>query len=534
MVTLRNVGLVAVLLAVGAASALGQELPTIRRSAEATPRVSDAAIVRQQRVDVTAFADLADPVRSRVLELDLFPDVSFRAVRQSSGVTGNAVTWSGTLEGLAGSSAVFAVVGNEVVGHIQTSFGFFRLESQPGGGYIVKQVDQTTFPEGPDEVIPPPEEPPVPARAAADSRWRTLADDGSVVDVMVAYTQEALAGFGSGAAAGAAIALVVAETNQALTNSLVNARVRLVHTTLVNYTESGAGSTDLGRLQSSTDGFLDEVHTLRNRYAADLVVLITERANDVCGIAYLNGAQSSGQFGFGLVQRRCAANGRTFAHELGHNMGATHDWYVSSLGSGAFTYSKGHVSLAGRFLDVMSYTDRCRAAGITCTQLLTYSNPTVLSDGLPTGVAAGTNLTCTLTNVDNPNCDADVARTFRTLMPVVARFRDSAASAAIRQILPGASVRSDNLRYRLTYQLDGNLVLTDEQLSRVVWATNTGGPAGQVAMQGDGNLVIYTQAGVPVWASGTAGNTDAVLIIQNDGNVVIYDRAGVPIWDRNR
>ena len=106
-------------------------------------------------------------------------------------------------------------------------------------------------------------------------------------------------------------------------------------------------------------------------------------------------------------------------------------------------------------------------------------------------------------------------------------------------LAPGATlqangaVASEDGRYSLTYQGDGNLVLYDE--SRVaLWATGTAGTdPGFVAMQGDGNLVVYDSSGTPVWASWTDGHPNARLCVQPDGNVVIYDGRGEAIWSTN-
>jgi hypothetical protein len=102
------------------------------------------------------------------------------------------------------------------------------------------------------------------------------------------------------------------------------------------------------------------------------------------------------------------------------------------------------------------------------------------------------------------------------------------------QLAPGQQFVSDNGRYRLEYQNDGNLVFTDLQTSTELWASDTDGTVpGRVLMQSDGNLVIYDAADAACWASGTVGYQGAYLTVQSDGNLVIYSQFGVPVWDRS-
>lgn len=101
------------------------------------------------------------------------------------------------------------------------------------------------------------------------------------------------------------------------------------------------------------------------------------------------------------------------------------------------------------------------------------------------------------------------------------------------RLLPGTSISSDDGRFSLVMQGDGNLVLYRNGAG-ALWATGTAGK--QVAfavMQNDGNLVLYTPNGAPVWASGTHGNPGSVLILQDDGNLVIYAPGSRTIWASN-
>jgi hypothetical protein len=404
----------------------------------------------------------------------------------------------------------------------------------------VQQVDQGALPEGPDAVEPPVD--PVGDASAGRGQPSTISgnvsgtlavDDGTVIDILVAYTQDALNGFGGDVQAQATIDLLIAETNQAFRNTGLNTQLRLVHATGVEYPETGDSSIDLGRLRTPGDGFLDDLLNVRDLHAADLVALITERTEEsVCGRGYVGRLGSTGTFGFSVERRRCTNSGRTFAHEIGHNLGARHDWYVSANG-GAYPYSKGYVSLPGRFRDLMAYYDLCRDTGTQCANLLAYSNPVIRQDGHPAGVPVGTNVTCTEGNLNNPPCDADIAATFRDMAPVVARFRNSRIGLAARQILPGGALSSDSGQYRLTYQTDGNLVLIDTVANAALWHTSTDGTSpGEAILQTDGNFVVYDGAGTARWSSGTGGHPNAYLVVQSDGNVVIFDSNDQPIWNR--
>lgn len=97
------------------------------------------------------------------------------------------------------------------------------------------------------------------------------------------------------------------------------------------------------------------------------------------------------------------------------------------------------------------------------------------------------------------------------------------------RLRPGEFIVSQDGRFRLILQGDGNLVLYDP---RPVWASNTEGhPVSFAAMQADGNLVIYA-GNQAVWASHTEGHPGSRLVMQNDRNAVIYGPGG-PTWATN-
>jgi hypothetical protein len=92
---------------------------------------------------------------------------------------------------------------------------------------------------------------------------------------------------------------------------------------------------------------------------------------------------------------------------------------------------------------------------------------------------------------------------------------------------PGEDRKSRNGRFKLSLQLDGNLVLYDN--GSAYWASGTHGRAvSKLLMQCDGNLVLYGYH-KPIWASGTDGQPHARLVLQDDGNLVIY-RPNAPVW----
>lgn len=92
-----------------------------------------------------------------------------------------------------------------------------------------------------------------------------------------------------------------------------------------------------------------------------------------------------------------------------------------------------------------------------------------------------------------------------------------------------SSITSQDGRFTLNMQGDGNLVLYGPS-GKYRWDSATHGQSvTQTVMQGDGNFVIYGPGGA-LWASGTHGHSGAWLVVQNDGNLVIYDPSGSALW----
>ena len=416
-----------------AAAAQGAPFTVIAPSPAVGPLRAEPDAVRQEHITISQPRRLVDPQQSAVLELRLFQDVSFRAVRERVEPLAEGGAWIGTLDGYPGSTAVFVLHGDDVHGTVYAPFAVFRIEPGPGDVHIVRQIAARVLSPD-DDVARPPE----PTPSATSSVPPASGDDGTSIDVLIAVTSDALAAFGGPSSARAAIDLIVAEANQALRATGVGSRLELVGSITVDYAASSSSGTDLQRLADPEDGFLDNVHATRNEYAADLVVLISEQVeNGVCGRAYLGraGVPQDEAWAFAVIRRSCTRDGVTFAHEIGHLLGGHHDWY-SSMESGAYPYSKGYVSLAGRFMDVMAHGDLCAHTRTDCARLLMYSNPRVAYAGHPMGIPDGTATNCTPGSPDRHECDADMALTLNAMTPQAARYRDSRLRIRARRSLP--------------------------------------------------------------------------------------------------
>jgi hypothetical protein len=349
---------------------------------------------------------------SNRLHLNLFADADFTAVRGRVEQTDTGFVWVGQLQNEPDSQVTLAIAGTAsaggvMSGNVVTSSGTFSIRSSPAGEQVIEQVDLASF---------PPELPPLaPSMNAAGSQPVNLArdvpqasvDDGSTIDLLVVYTPAARAAAGGTAAMQSLIDLGVSETNQAYANSGAIQRLRLRRKEEIAYTESGSMFTDLPRLQTSGDGYMDSVQSLRNTYGADLIQLIVN-SPDACGLAYVQDPINStfAPFAFGVVHYSCISPNYSFGHEMGHNMGLQHDTYVNNSTT-PFTYSHGYVNQAAfaggasaskRWRTIMAYNDQCAANGFNCTRLLYFSNPNNTNTSDPMGDANTANATLALDN----------------------------------------------------------------------------------------------------------------------------------------
>ncbi len=173
------------------------------------------------------------------------------------------------------------------------------------------------------------------------------------------------------------IELAVADTNQSFRASgITSVEVKLVHAYQTGYREKGSHFEHVFAFADKGDGKMDAVHRLRDKYKADVALLIVDDGNG-CGLAA--GVAPEADRAFAVVHHECAAVSYSLAHEIGHIIGARHD---IGLDDSKNPFPFGHGFVHGKeWRTMMSYEESCGK----CPRLPIWSSPGVRVKGVAAG-----------------------------------------------------------------------------------------------------------------------------------------------------
>lgn len=290
----------------------------------------------------------------------------------------NNFSWTGVIKGGVPGDATFVVHDGKLTGTVRKGDELYRIEPVGSGIHAVIKVNEARM---------PPEHPPrksdtptgradavPPATVAARSADQP---QGPIqITVAVAYTPAAAAAVGDIVAT---INVAVEESNKSYVNSQVNMTLKLVDTYPIDYKEKPDFDTMVADFAN-----MPMVKQKRDATGADLVALIINQS-DYCGQAY--DIAPDAEHAFAIIHFDCATGYYSFAHELGHLIGARHDPADDPTNT-PFPYGHGYQYLKPPkpWRTIMAYD--CPKH---CTRLQFWANPNIKFEGVPMGNATVSN-----------------------------------------------------------------------------------------------------------------------------------------------
>ncbi|MEW1612915.1 MULTISPECIES: M12 family metallo-peptidase [unclassified Streptomyces] len=247
-----------------------------------------------------------------------------------------------------------------------------------------------------------------PATAAAASAVTRC----PVVDVMVVYTPRAAERLGGEHRVPASAQQIATRMNRSLAADGLCGIIRVVHPyTARSYDGSEEFRAAYAALKDHDSGFGHQVRERRERYGADLVTLVVERAERGGGTADYTSAldESTHEYAYAVVEVDGIALDSA-SHEIGHNLGLAHDRTTLASNPGGSMnvsrtrpYNTGWITEDGRAYTLMAYRAAC---GAHCKRISRFSS----AKGSWKGRRLG----------DGSN---DSVRVLRETMPIVAGYR---------------------------------------------------------------------------------------------------------------
>ena len=353
-----------------------------RRSVPLNGGFASVNSVAEARVDVNFIAlERAGALRIRLLDGTQVVALRTRLEERSAG----DYTWRGHLIGIRERSVkgdvVLTVKDGAAAGVLYTSRGVYRLLPRAGGEHRLALTGQGATQGTSRECAGTVESPAETQSAFATQSIEALTDSPDRQDVLIVYTQKARSEAGGTAAIEATMQNAIDLTHTAYDNSQITPRLNIVHMQEIDHREARHFATDLSWVRNDP-----EVNGLRDQYGADMVALIIHNLTS-CGTAYLM-SEPSVDFApnaYQVTAWDCAGDNLTLPHEFGHNQGADHNPEdATNYPTGAaYPWSYGHY-IDGDYRTVLAYSAQCV---VYCTRHPYFSNPSIIFNGDPTGIA---------------------------------------------------------------------------------------------------------------------------------------------------
>lgn len=342
----------------------------------------DRPITAAQSEQISAISAIPSTERISIVEVDTsvlkgnatvsIPLSEGRSVKLTSEDTVSGLarnfSWSGETDSRSvqksrdWAEATITVEGDRVAATIRTRNEIYRIQPIEDGLHVLIKISGEKLP--PDHGRLPRDEPGVRQIVPREDLRARSDRSTAVLTVLVLVTPRAEKGIGSSNLR--LFSRNAADvTNRSFVNSGVRARVRVASVRRVQYVESGSIIRDTSRLAGRADGYMDGIHAVRDEVKADLTILLSAHDTE-CGWAKVYADASSA---FGSVYFDCAVNSLSFAHEIGHLLGACHNPEVST--GCPFNYSHGFIKPARRERTVMAYD----CPNVRCTRRPQWSRP---------------------------------------------------------------------------------------------------------------------------------------------------------------
>lgn len=333
------------------------------------------------------------------LSVKVTPSLTLSLTRRGLSKTGDAYVWHGTVDGTGRPVVLSWWPDGRIAGSIHHRGRIYSIRHMGGMMHAVIEMQEGRMP--PEHAPAPPtmmekmnmrEDPLIHQGDASmlrplhDKRFElsepkhsedqtAKRDAMNEVTLIVAYTPAAARHYTD--IARDLIDVAVAEANQSFTASGINnVRLKIVHTYQTDYVESGTHFDHVWHFADKGDGVMEEIHGLRDKYQADIAVLVVDDANG-CGLSTRVAADADEAFS--VVHHGCAATMYTLAHEIGHLFGARHD---RALDDSTTPFAFGHGFIHGnKWRTMMSYKQACGG----CKRLPIWSSPEIKINGGPAG-----------------------------------------------------------------------------------------------------------------------------------------------------
>ena len=386
------------------------------RASRATMGVGMMAAPLPPMVEYALVRDLSTPSASKdaaKITVALSDKTILTITRVSVDIKSDMCIWRGTVDGTGAPATLMWWTGGKMAGTVQHQGRLYSIRPMGGEMHAVVEMGEDRMPR---EHAPMPQRlrsndpslrddplvnqgdasilksvttgmrPPAPQSPDAQKKKQqpgsapakgAAQPDDIVIDLIVAYTKKAASNYTD--VRRELVDLSIEEANESFRMSnLGNIKLRLVHAYETDYVEEGAHFEHVWRFADKGDGYMDEIHGLRDKYKADVALLIVDDAKG-CGLATRVFADADEAFA--VVHHECAASTYSMAHEIGHIIGARHDLNLDKTMT-PFPFGHGYVN-GTKWRDIMSYKESCGG----CPRVPVWSSPTVLVKGEPAGTS---------------------------------------------------------------------------------------------------------------------------------------------------